>query len=745
MEKRNNFLIQTKVLFIRGLLLFVATFSFGAAHSGCIYLERGENNASPLSSEIQSLEVNIPKAKKWVKNTYAILLDEGRAIKKNNKEYFKATIKVQYSDRLCEFKAKVRQNGDWKDHISQNEYGQTVSSIDVKLEEGHIKNAVAFKLLIPKTRKNDNEILMVSLLQTLGFIVPNTFIVNAQVNGVFSKYIFQEKDRKEMIERNNRREGPLFEGDESLLFAENSGNLVPLSLVRLTNQKWASRGISSTQMSLEAFVELQNSYLRYSGKGKGFFHAPDRDVEKFALYEIILLSAGGWHALRGHNRKFYFNAIEQSFEPIYYDGNISFPTLESERHNHVLETIGGLTDLLNNQVLENFLGKIKSDDFKNKVFENYKLRTGNYSEYSQADVQSKLANLSNNLLAAKSLSKKVVGNNLESIATLQEKFLQHASALKFSVYPYFFDYSYRGNSVALNVLNGGETQYFDIKTVSEMMSKNTLNGQRVVIFQQPTMSKSKVNADSYTSHEVGGGLVKIWGDVLTQIDIVKKKITFQQLSPGARVLVQGSDLSGFDIKFSGLPVKKESPQDQRFDSRGLTGCLTFYSVKFNDTILTASDGSCEDSVNIVNSEGSVARLYIQRAFADAFDADFSNLSFLSVLVQGAGNDCVDVSSGRYRFDDLDLTNCLDKSVSVGEGSRVEIGSLKSRESGISLAVKDSSIAKVDFMLNSFTPICISASNKKQEYDGGVVHVGILSCAGSVSHDYASKIFVSVRQ
>ena len=30
----------------------------------------------------------------------------------------------------------------------------------------------------------------------------------------------------------------------------------------------------------------------------------------------------GAHGLRPHNRKFYFNALENSFEPIYYDGDL---------------------------------------------------------------------------------------------------------------------------------------------------------------------------------------------------------------------------------------------------------------------------------------------------------------------------------------------------------------------------------------------------------------------------------------
>ena len=32
----------------------------------------------------------------------------------------------------------------------------------------------------------------------------------------------------------------------------------------------------------------------------------------------------GQHALRPHNRKFYFNSFINKFEPIYYDGDLDF-------------------------------------------------------------------------------------------------------------------------------------------------------------------------------------------------------------------------------------------------------------------------------------------------------------------------------------------------------------------------------------------------------------------------------------
>ena len=38
----------------------------------------------------------------------------------------------------------------------------------------------------------------------------------------------------------------------------------------------------------------------------------------------------GWHALRPHNRKFYFNSITSKFEPIYYDGSTSFKEMRED-------------------------------------------------------------------------------------------------------------------------------------------------------------------------------------------------------------------------------------------------------------------------------------------------------------------------------------------------------------------------------------------------------------------------------
>ena len=118
---------------------------------------------------------------------------------------------------------------EFKDLIGQEIMAQT------------ILNAIKFKLFIPKTRKGDNEILGTVISRKLGFITPETFELSVNVNNINSPMIFQEDSRKEMLERNKRREGPIFEGDEYFLWSQDGWDnfdLEDISLVKLINSNW---------------------------------------------------------------------------------------------------------------------------------------------------------------------------------------------------------------------------------------------------------------------------------------------------------------------------------------------------------------------------------------------------------------------------------------------------------------------------------------------------------------------------
>ena len=101
----------------------------------------------------------------------------------------------------------------------------------------------------------------------MGFLTPETFEVNLILNNLSYKTIFQEDTTKEFLERNKKREGPIFEGDESLIWSyKNKDNfeLENISLSRLTNFKWFLKGENSEKIVLKSFKQLQRSYLNYS-------------------------------------------------------------------------------------------------------------------------------------------------------------------------------------------------------------------------------------------------------------------------------------------------------------------------------------------------------------------------------------------------------------------------------------------------------------------------------------------------
>ena len=54
------------------------------------------------------------------------------------------------------------------------------------------------------------------------------------------------------------------------------------------------------------------------------------NYNKLNIFNNILLAANGNHALYPHNRKFYWNSIEEYFEPIYYDGEFIINKTQSK-------------------------------------------------------------------------------------------------------------------------------------------------------------------------------------------------------------------------------------------------------------------------------------------------------------------------------------------------------------------------------------------------------------------------------
>jgi len=412
--------MYSKLLFF--FLFFILNCSFSLAN-----IEPYCNNIIPQNSlhkidetPPKIIEIKLQENRKWQKNIYemikSISINSWVNIPKKYKKKFDATILVKFNNEIkCSFKARIRQHGDISDHIEVVR-GHINQSLDVDLKTGHINGITDFKLFIPKTRKNpEDEIILTELLREFGFLAPRTSFVKVKRDNQIYKMLFQEKNEKEFLEYHKRREGPIFAGDQKYLYDDSYGlgmYGVELQLPRQTNAKWATKSLQHENISLHALTKLSKFYLLNKYKYNGANHslpgihlsldnnllAPNNpnQILKLDIWNVIIFAANGHHGLGPHNRKFYWNSINNYFEPVYYDGDLNIDDDYRERTGMEIS----------NLPQDNFLNGIKAAKIKIKqinienFFKKIKFRR---SSLSKNQVKKKLDQIYENLNLLESL------------------------------------------------------------------------------------------------------------------------------------------------------------------------------------------------------------------------------------------------------------------------------------------------------------------------------------------------------
>jgi len=730
-------------LFLRIVLFFIILCG-SKVYAECNFISSDFIKELNNPDNIKEIQINTANTRKYYKNQLNILISNDHVIPQRLKKNYAAKVRVIYSFGECVYKAKIRQHGDWKDHIYLDG-GTPISSLRVNLENGNIINTVKFKLLIPSTRNNLNEVLGSLLLKYVGFIVPETFQVKTSINGVNILMLFQEVVRKELLERNNRREGPILEGDESILWsdkffvAENQ----PLALSRVVNEKWFLKGENSAKITLDAFRKLQIAYLEYAQNIKDMKYIlikPNfKSTELFAKYFFSLAALNGNHALVSHNRKFYYNSFTEKFEPIYYDGNLSLQkkiTIESDTILAAKNFYGtqpfkyqkSFSKLENEKkILKDFKDRTQVNDAKALKFFNKSMSNIKSNENI---IQSLITSSQNNNLWKRDI-KRDFDNYLSNLSLLPK--LKQTTIIKI----------YEDNNKFTSLTTDNQKLYLTNNDVAEIISKNKLNDFRYVYVPNDTNSET-INTDIKIVSDFSIGYLKHSKTLSVKIDDESKIIHLKQNKTDDWALFVDVNLNQWTILFEGVKPtqKKNDLATERVNRYGLTGCLNFYKSIFNNSSITVSDGECEDSLNIINSKGTITNIDVKNAFSDALDVDFSNIEFGTISITLAGNDCLDVSAGKYKISKLVAIKCGDKGVSVGEKSNMDIGILNVNNALIGLSSKDLSITSVKHVIQKNVKNCFEVSQKKQEFGGARLTVGYMNCDSGNIVDTNSKILIN---
>ncbi len=725
-------------------------FTISTAHANC-----SKNFHDNVFQELSNIEINILNKKRWQKNLARLLnkkiyndwnSDESEASKTKKKH--KASVKFQFKDStVCEFSSEIRFHGDGSDHIDFLG-GFPASSMNVKLEEGNINNIVNFILFIPETRNKDNEIFTTTFLKHLDFLAPETFYTNVKINDKFHRFIFQEKIRKEFLERNQLVEGPIFGGHENF-YRYNEFERVG----RVLNANWIKKGNDKRlDLAFDLLDFINLLYLKDPKLNKkldlsvypflelDFETFYKNETKKFSEFDAMMYVLSGYHSLRGDNRRFYYHPILHEFLPIYYDGEVTILNRKVDdffldfENNHkrseydkIHFPIPPYSVSIGINGIKKYLDKVDIDILQSEL----KSRGLSLSKPKLQLVLDRIFNRYERLKFIKiekpdlilnpSIYKKYVNNNSDKLVYKNNKNNQKNNFL----------YCNFSNSSCNNITLKLKDQ---IKLLKQNYKKKDSTEYQYIYsdydqYRKGKIFRKQIGIKKYKNEVINDTFSLKYNEFVNiKVDKEKKILDIEQIDQKGRVIVINSNIQDWNIVFNG----KNTVKINSLIENNLTGCLTIFNSKIKNLKFTATNIYCEDAINFVNSSGNIKEIFVKNSISDSIDADFSELIFDSVIIDNSQNDCFDVSFGNYVLNSANLKNCGDKAVSVGEQSILNISNAIIEKSNIGIASKDSAFVKVKKLDISNVEYCLSAYNKKQEFFGGSLVIDNLNCKNYIN-------------
>lgn len=696
---------------------------------------------SPYKSyNIKNISIEILNQRKWYKNLYKAIFEADNVfLKEKFKKRYDAKLKIRYkNDVTCELNARVRLHGDTPEH-----YALSPPSLSVRLTNGNLNNFTDFILFRPDTRGGDNEIFASSLAKHLGFISPDTFYLYVNFNGTNFRYLLQERVAKELLEYSGKKEGPIFEGDERHVYDEKSNeNLAKRThkgLVRMTNPKWALKNDVNLKTSLNVLENLNNLYQDFlinlnNGSTRYFMNFDIIEdinpvsIENLYVYHAFLYSIKGTHGLAYHNRKFYYDSINDFIHPIFYDTDTKIFTLNNEV-DHLLDKnliiekkIAKASD-----TLLRLLNNISIDEFQKEL-----ITKG--LNIDKKKINEVFLKIKKNIDIIKNLKNEI------SKPKNNELFFENIDNFK-HINLGFYSKKTKKLEFCDQYLKFCRTKLLSEKDLEKLLSQRlTIKNDVDIVY----IGESKTNYKSGNINKIKSirknlsnlkfdNFVLYYKDSIIEKDLENKSIKIAAKNANSFVVIYGEELEGWSISYDGLITN--SNFNYPF---GLTGCVNIFTKKISLNEIKILNANCEDAINFVNTSGYVKNIEIKNSKSDAIDADFSSIIFKNILIDKSKNDCSDFSYGNYKIFKIKVNECGDKGVSVGEASKIDINNLEVYKSDIGIASKDSSYVNLNY--NKFFEVenCVSIYNKKIEFNSSTLNMlKNLDCKNKLSVENGS--------
>jgi len=713
-----------------------------------LYAE-GEKNYKSLNS---FYELNIPeklilnisgnnyiKYLKQIRNVSKRDNLNARKINSTKKKWVKASLTSSKTKK--NYKIRFILHGDFNEHI-----GIPYSSLRVKSKNEFFHQLRDFILFKPKTRRYEAEVFGTIFLRELGVLAPFTRYVKLSINeNNFEDYIFQEKISKYMVERYGLREGPILEYDEKNFWNKyvlNVSNENSPGFYKIENSRYAS-DIKNLDQIFESVT---------AKKFKEFFSSSTNNE----LFETTLILMGGCHGLHEHNRKYYYDSLNQIFLPIYYDGMLFY-----DKSNNLCETFRKTSQYIVTKKKFDKIKKIINDPyFKSNIKKKFKKYTFPNDKFDYF-----WNYLEKNLIK---LEQKIEIKNYEENENTKIKKVNLYENLKKLELPYptiFFYKSIESNNFFLCYEWFNLSSDIKIFYKNKILSKKENQGceiikkQKVIdLLKQKITFKTNLKKDIEITPLFVGNIDKNYNfknDELLKIqkleyisenidvDIDLEDSTIAILSLKKESTIKNLKINSSLKNNSALILKLENKNLDKIEfnqgssntnglnniimKKNITGCLSIINSSFNIKNLIINGSNCEDGINIINSSGKIDSLEINDAISDGLDFDYSKIEIDNVKVNNARGDCLDFSFGNYIINKSYLDICGDKAISVGETSKLIAKKVNISNSNFGIASKDNSTVYADNINIEKIKYCLAVYNKKKEFSGGKINFKTMNC------------------
>jgi len=681
------------------------------------------NHSSENIVNIKNMNIEVHKSRKWFENILNIYKEFSSSdiINPKFKKKYPSAVNVSFvNNEICDFEAEIRVTGLSKFHFSKENF---MSSIDVKLLNGHIHNITRFKLLLPKSRYYDNEIFVTTLLNELNFLVPKTFYVNTLLNGKKQKFIFQEKMSKEFLERYKLREGPIY---------VYSNKTKDYPMLKIENASWIKSQKEKFYSSSEGLSKLHDLYKIKKDNLIDINFNQLKNNEEFLSYNSLMIALNASHGLGIFNRALYYDPISKVFRPIYNDGKPSILNDKNLNDNYFSKRLSEVNLIKNSTV------KIKKEieNIDINKFQDQLIRNG--ISLNRKEIISKLNLISERLDYIKIQKEKLnlrPKNNRKNPQKQKHVFFKSVNSLE--ICEKYDQNCFTENNVK-DLFKSKKKISHDNYIYSRLLKNDFKNdtyhfyGNKNINtenFRNFKLYREIENFNLFTNDQVK----------IENIDFDKKIISISQTGTNGRAIVKGKKISNWSINFQGLSTGNQ------IIFNNLTGCITFIDIEVSNINIKTKNGICEDTVNFIRSNGVIKNYSSNNSFSDSLDLDFSEIKIDNVVIENARNDCVDFSGGKYFISKGLFKFCGDKGISVGERSSVKISYSLIENSNIGIASKDGSSIQLNEVNIQKVETCLASYKKKQEFSGGLINVENFKCGDFTKNfrkDNFSKIIVN---